>query len=212
MPKFEVQGFGRDSGRRRRREYAAFDEDDAIHQAGDDAIIVERVTRIIDPAEWDRRPKRAWDTFEADGLNEADFKRVAATLATTLNRTPEMFDVTMRLFDELANRAPVRAFRPTSLVYFDQAMYVAHNDLDPFAYLRKAQHAALLELKSRAVCKSVEINAAVGCRACRKQNGKIFLIDDAIRIMPLPCVTCTTKVMSDSFSWCRCDYSPVLEF
>ena len=46
MPRFEVEGYGRDSNRKRKRVYVAEDEEDAIYKAGDDGTIVGKVTRL----------------------------------------------------------------------------------------------------------------------------------------------------------------------
>jgi hypothetical protein len=49
MPRYEVHGWGRDTGRRRKGRYDVADEEAAIFRAGDDGIVVETVKRVPDP-------------------------------------------------------------------------------------------------------------------------------------------------------------------
>jgi hypothetical protein len=49
MPTFEVKGYGRDTGRKRKREYTASTKDEAIRMAGDEGTIVESATEIQGP-------------------------------------------------------------------------------------------------------------------------------------------------------------------
>lgn len=46
MPYYQVLGYGRETGRRRKRTYEAADSEAAIHAAADDETIVETVTRV----------------------------------------------------------------------------------------------------------------------------------------------------------------------
>ncbi|MFA9476880.1 hypothetical protein ACERK3_01105 [Phycisphaerales bacterium AB-hyl4] len=46
MPEFEVIGYGRETGRLRKRRYSATDEEHAIHRAGDDGTVVESVKKL----------------------------------------------------------------------------------------------------------------------------------------------------------------------
>ncbi len=53
----------------------------------------------------------------------------------------------------------------------------------------------------------VEVSSADNsCENCKKQNGKIYLIRDAIRNNPLPCKDCN----NEKYGYCRCTYLPVI--
>jgi hypothetical protein len=65
MPEYEVQGFGRDSGRKRKRTYHGANEEAAIQAASKDGTIVETVTKVADdpPPPAPRVPEfRHWHT------------------------------------------------------------------------------------------------------------------------------------------------------
>jgi hypothetical protein len=55
MPEFEVHGFGRETGRRRKRIYFAINEDAAINMASEDGTITESVIRLQPTAASDRQ-------------------------------------------------------------------------------------------------------------------------------------------------------------
>jgi len=49
------------------------------------------------------------------------------------------------------------------------------------------------------------------CSACKTQSGKVFSIDEALRLMPLPCSTCSFSLFSTHPGYCRCIWLPVVE-
>lgn len=64
--------------------------------------------------------------------------------------------------------------------------------------------------------KRVRISDAgeASCPACRKQSGKIYLIEDAIKEMLIPCKDCTFDLhgIHTRVGWCRCVYVAELDF
>ena len=63
--------------------------------------------------------------------------------------------------------------------------------------------------------KQVRISSAgdASCPACREQSGKVYLIEDALEKMPIPCKDCTFDLHGEhaSVGWCRCVYTPIIE-
>jgi len=55
MLQFQVHGYGRDSGQRRKRTYKAKDEKEAILKAGEDGTIVERIEQLPDEPATERQ-------------------------------------------------------------------------------------------------------------------------------------------------------------
>lgn len=56
--------------------------------------------------------------------------------------------------------------------------------------------------------------AGDSCSACREQSGKVYLIEDALKDMPIPCKNCTFDLHGEhaSIGWCRCVYIVELDF
>lgn len=67
-------------------------------------------------------------------------------------------------------------------------------------------HAALLGYLESDVVKSVELLATDdSCTACKKMQGKVITVNDALATQPLPVKECTKK------GGCRCCYLPIVD-
>ena len=106
-------------------------------------------------------------------------------------------------------------------------------DLKQYRLITEEQNNKLIETNAKSHCKDTEKYAhstlrryqkggvkqvkisAVGdsCPACQAQNKKIYLIEDALKEMPIPCKDCTFDLHGEhaSVGWCRCVYVPVIE-
>lgn len=75
------------------------------------------------------------------------------------------------------------------------------------AELNKLNSDSLMRYKQSGVVAKVEIlTIPDSCNHCKKQQGKIYTLDEAIRISPLPCKECN-HVMG----CCRCTYLPIVK-
>lgn len=88
--------------------------------------------------------------------------------------------------------------------------------LDFREQLQQAQRYALLEHQSHKSITRVRIvNWQEPCAACRRQNGKVLTIEQALERMPLPCPDCTTQYEGETVEnpkgWCQCSYEAVFE-
>lgn len=64
------------------------------------------------------------------------------------------------------------------------------------------------------VVKKVEIITSTWdnvCVECKSNGGKIFDIDEALKLMPLPCLKCTCVGLGGQTGFCGCYYLPVLQ-
>ena len=60
---------------------------------------------------------------------------------------------------------------------------------------------------------SVEISTAeeAACEECRTLHGKVFELDQAMGLMPIPVRTCRTwSEKNEHGGWCRCSYRPII--
>lgn len=77
-----------------------------------------------------------------------------------------------------------------------------------------AHHCELLRYKStNGVVKNVKILTSDNkdiCIECQNNKGKIYTIDDAIKLTPLPCPKCTCVGVNGQIGFCDCCYIPVL--
>jgi hypothetical protein len=87
----------------------------------------------------------------------------------------------------------------------------AEEDGRPFhEYLVKANLCELHRYKQMRVRKVEILTSGPGnaCKECENNTKKVFEIDDAIRLMPLPHPSCTRTIAGKRPGFCRCSYVP----
>jgi len=87
----------------------------------------------------------------------------------------------------------------------------AEQDGQPFhEYLVEANRCELHRYKQQGVKKVEILTAGTGnaCTECGSNAQKIFEIDDALRLMPLPHPRCTHTIAGTRPGFCRCSYIP----
>jgi hypothetical protein len=93
------------------------------------------------------------------------------------------------------------------------AVYAEEEGIPFHNYLAEATRCELLRYKQQRVRKVEIITAGPGnaCAECAVHAGKTFDIDDALRLMPLPCPTCTRTIAGTRPGFCRCGYVPAFD-
>lgn len=92
------------------------------------------------------------------------------------------------------------------------ALYAAQDDKPFRHYLTQARRRDLLSYKMADVVKKIEIcnaNARDICPVCQENAGKVYDLEDALRILPLPCEGCTCRAFKQR-GYCDCWYATVL--
>ena len=99
-------------------------------------------------------------------------------------------------------------------IYYEMANFLKEEGKDNTRLLElgyeiklKFQKERLKEFSRSEVCTGVEVISAGdnSCEACKKLNGKIFLIKEAYSRRPLPVKNCSQEC------GCRCVYGPVCD-
>lgn len=91
------------------------------------------------------------------------------------------------------------------VLYYSMALFLREEKKDFFKVLQESKKWELLYYKEGGYIKKVEILASKdSCETCKKQGGKIFTINKALDVMPIPCKDCSHY---DNF--CRCCYISV---
>lgn len=97
------------------------------------------------------------------------------------------------------------------VLYYGMALFAAEEDRD-FTHLLEA--AALMKLRAieaEGFANKVEISTAGrgnACSGCAKLEGKVLMLDEALRASPLPCRECSMVVVGTRPGFCRCEYLP----
>lgn len=95
-----------------------------------------------------------------------------------------------------------------------QLAVYAEQDGQPFhEYLVEANRCELHRYKQQGVKKVEILTAGPGnaCTECGSNARKIFEIDDALRLMPLPHPRCTHTIEGKRPGFCRCSYIPAFD-
>lgn len=79
------------------------------------------------------------------------------------------------------------------------------NSEDHFKNKSEEERARLLGYKQSGL-KKARIVSVGGCQACIKLTGKVMVIDDALKEMPIPVKDCTFNLHGKVPGWCRCRY------
>jgi predicted RNA-binding Zn-ribbon protein involved in translation (DUF1610 family) len=149
------------------------------------------------------------DCFRKDleglGITVHDYTSKKQELSRKFGQEPKSTDVIWGLFHD-------EGARTGSPAYWAMAAFQNRLGQDCSMYLELLHRNTLLRYKRDGFVKGVEILVNHGsCRACKKQNGKVFTIDEALEKMPLPCKGCTTNVFTDAAPFCRCIYLTVID-
>jgi len=100
-----------------------------------------------------------------------------------------------------------------SMDHYEKAINLSKKGKDPFKQLWLASKIRLLRYKKSEVVKKVSILSGDGCVSCKKQNGKIYSISEALKKMPIPNKNCSYHLhpKNKKYSFCRCIYLPEVE-
>ena len=140
--------------------------------------------------------------MESLGASVADYERHEALLQGRPGRGPVSEQIRQSLWQELLERSSKPEYVYQALAH-DQHL----NGENPYDAKRAAALIKLNKMLEIGIA-SVRIMAASdSCARCRKQNGRVLSIKEAIRRPPIPCKGCTFgRSESEPFGWCRCLY------
>ena len=110
------------------------------------------------------------------------------------------------LLHKTANKHKDYHFR--KMAHLQIAIDSSRNNKDYLPHLKEAAKYELLKYKESNVGKVEIMTAGKGnaCPECQKQSGKIYDIDEALHIMPIPCKACSHTGLGDKPGYCRCTY------
>jgi tetratricopeptide (TPR) repeat protein len=93
-----------------------------------------------------------------------------------------------------------------SNVYNMMSMFLDEEHKDFLHTLQESKRCVLRALKGGG-CLNVRISASEhACDACKKQDGRVLTIDEALASLPVPCADCQSKPPGAKRGFCRCRY------
>lgn len=152
--------------------------------------------------------------FSKESEFEKTFDSEKERLIKQFGSTPSEQDVLWGLANKLLGEK-MKAGDWGSLqgLYFNIALYL-HQICKPSFLMQKTSQEMLLRYYQKInYCKKVEILVTTeSCDVCKKQEKKVFTLDEALKKMPIPVKNCTNKINQEApDGWCVCSYLPVVE-
>jgi hypothetical protein len=217
MHQYKVEGHGRETKRRRCREYEAHDEAAARKMAEGEGTAVESVIDLGDvdtirAQQAEEGTKRILERdFGAFGFDDAMWSRAKAEVIAQgrsgTNADDTAFAVHRLLLENFSSPEALMT------IYGHIGAYLRDRGKDSRPVMREFFRQQILSWRTSEIVRGVRVTAAAGCcRHCRAQDGLEMSLEEALLDPPLPCAHCTTKLYGgdDEFPWCRCSLSEVL--
>ncbi len=151
--------------------------------------------------------KKIFESIKGWTLNEDDFNNRKNFLILKTGKVPKDTDVLRSLLLELQAKGII--------VYSHLALILNWEGKDTYQFLFNARRTELSNLKKSKIVQKVKIISGAkqgeieSCPECKELHGKIFTIDEALKLMPLPNKNCTCKIYDKNKGICRCTYTAV---
>lgn len=146
-------------------------------------------------------------TLAMFGYDEGDLEREIAIGAKNDN------DAVFRILNRFT-LLKKQDYHKLKMAFLIQASYAEQTGKDFRPFLSGAHLYELLNYQSTGgVVKQVEIlnsGQKNTCIECQSNKGKIYNIDEALKLMPLPCAKCTCVGVGGQVGYCECRYAAVL--
>jgi hypothetical protein len=146
--------------------------------------------------------------FERFGISAAEFKQKRAELQEKFG--PEI--TTVDVFWNLLRNAMINTKETAKLkkIHRHLAFFLRDLHQDFYYILQRAIKMQLLELRNDGSTKRICITTGPEpCSACRELNGKIYTVEEALTLMPLPCKDCSGMLAKKIRGFCRCSFIAV---
>lgn len=164
----------------------------------------------------DSKNKKWVSQLKYEGVTDKDFSDANSLLKKRFGKEPNIRDVLWYIMNQ---RAVKEALKGNSGMYYSMSRFVYEEGRNPADFLRVHAEIELNGLKKSGVVKTIKICTCSGqdpsrieydsCNACKKLEGMVLDIDEAIRQKILPCKECSYRMdPSNKFPFCRCFYRP----
>lgn len=155
--------------------------------------------------------KKWMRTLSQYDITQNDFDNKREMLTKQFGKEASVKDTIWGLFNNLITKE-INNFQSLKMIYFEMALFVNEQGKDSMHLQKESRKMELLNFKKEGYVSKVEILANGGaCENCRKQNGKVYKIEEALESMPIPCEECTSRIENKRKPWCECVYLPKVE-
>ena len=175
-------------------------------------LVTEQQTKEIDRLRKEISLKNKYlRNLEQYGVTERDYDVQRDRLYKKYGQEPRIPDVVWAVFNELLI-AKINDIYSLPMIYFEMALFLNDEGKDPFKILQNSRKMELLRIRQEGGKKVTIISCEDACEQCRRLHGKVFKIEEALRIMPIPSPQCTFILETGKRGWCRCVYAPYSKY
>ena len=156
--------------------------------------------------------KKWMEILSSHGVKDSNYESEKQQLSTKLKREVADLEVVYSLFEKLVHET--NDYSDLKSINYEMALLLEEEGRNFKPYLEKAAECELLKYKESGVVKKVQIlSAGIGnsCEECQKQDKNIYTIEEALKIIPIPCINCTLTISGKREGFCRCIYLAVIE-
>jgi len=134
------------------------------------------------------------DALKLFNYSEDQYERHEKALLKRTGIMPNYFDVIVQIFNNESDKN-----------YYAMATFMNQEGKEFFNFLQLSNLKQLKEFQSMGIEK-VEIVSGEGCSSCRELNGKVLMVENAIKNMPIPNKNCTNSFSGGKEGFCTCMY------
>lgn len=155
----------------------------------------------------------SYNTGPAEKKLNILYEKTAEKLEKQFNIKPSERDILWGIADALiVEKNKVNDLQGLSSLYFNMALCAYGLDEPYYQMKKESLKMGLMNEKNNWNIKQVKISSGDDCcELCKKNDGRVLTIDEALKEMPIPAKECTTGVrVNSSHGWCVCYYEPII--
>lgn len=144
------------------------------------------------------------------GLSKKDFEKEKELLSKKFKQTANDSDILWSLYNKLVMKTSDK--HKIKSLYYEMALFLNYEGKDYSRVRQESERMELMSYKELGVVKKVEIcKTDSSCEECKKMQGKVFTLDEALEKMPIPNSNCSFNFTRKGKPFCRCTYLPVVD-
>lgn len=171
-------------------------------------LVTEKQAKDIDEQWHEIAQVNSQIRFVKQMVGEEEFFSHQEKLRKRFGQEPNDSDVAWSVLNGMILKT--RDLQQLKMIYYSMALLLNAEGKDCKQVSQESRKMELMSYKQSSVIEKIQIMASNNsCNACKKQNKKMFTIEQALKEVPIPCKDCTYILFDNMKPFCRCLYSGV---
>jgi len=146
--------------------------------------------------------------FVKRSVGETEFNLEKDRLRVRFGREPNDSDVSWGVLNHLVIKAKGLQLRE---IYYQMALFLNADGKNCIKVRREGERCELEKYKKDGIKKVKILSGSNSCKECQQQSEKIFTIEEALELKPIPCKSCSYILFPGRPPFCRCLYQAYLD-